>query len=214
MSLLAKIGIPRIIFWDFDGVIKDSVDIKTNAFIKLFSSYGPEVMQKVRIHHEANGGMSRFKKIPIYLNFAGEIVDELKVTGLCEKYGKLVFEKVIDSAWVKGAKEYLEQNIYSQKFYLISATPTEELKNIIHEIGIIKHFSAIYGAPVIKTDAIKLILQNQKVLPSQTVMIGDAQVDLDAAFANDVPFILRKHSSNEILVASFKGHIINDITEL
>ncbi len=195
-------------------MIKDSVDVKTKAFMQLFSSYGPEVEEKVWIHHEANGGMSRFKKMPVYLQYAGETVTESRVTELCDAFGKLVFKNVVDCAWVKGAKEYLEQNRYSQNFYLVSATPTEELKNIVHELGITNCFSAIYGAPTTKTDAIQMILQQKEVLPSHAVMIGDARADLDAAVANDVPFILRKHSSNQSLVSGFTGYIINDITEL
>ena len=182
--------------------------------MQLFSSYGPEVEEKVRIHHEANGGMSRFKKMPIYLHYAGETFTESRVTELCDAFGKLVFKNVVDCAWVKGAKEYLEQNRYSQNFYLVSATPTEELKNIVHELGITNCFSAIYGAPTTKTDTIQMILQQKEVLPSHAVMIGDAWADLDAALTNNVPFILRRHSSNQSLVAGFLGHIINDITEL
>jgi len=29
----------EVIFWDFDGVIKDSVEVKSIAFEKLFSDY-------------------------------------------------------------------------------------------------------------------------------------------------------------------------------
>ena len=57
------------IFFDFDGVIKDSVRVKSEAFEKLFSSFGDKASKKVRRHHESNGGMSRFEKIPIYLEW-------------------------------------------------------------------------------------------------------------------------------------------------
>ena len=30
----------KLVFWDFDGVIKDSVTVKTDAFSKLFEKYG------------------------------------------------------------------------------------------------------------------------------------------------------------------------------
>ncbi|MEC7219091.1 MAG: hypothetical protein VXW29_01645, partial [SAR324 cluster bacterium] len=32
----------KLIFWDFDGVIKDSVPLKTEAFDQLFCEYGEE----------------------------------------------------------------------------------------------------------------------------------------------------------------------------
>jgi phosphoglycolate phosphatase-like HAD superfamily hydrolase len=214
LSIIEKLGIPKIIFWDFDGVIKDSVDVKTKAFMHLFESYGSDVVERIRIHHEANGGMSRFKKFPIYLQYARKKVTDSRVNELCEMFGKLVFKNVVDCPWVDGAKDYLLQNRYEQDFYLVSATPTDELKSILVDLGIIKCFLAVYGAPAKKTDTIKMILKKNAILPFNSVMIGDAKADMDAAFLNDVPFILRKHSSNQSLVDDFSGHIINDITEL
>ena len=38
----------KVIFWDFDGVIKDSVEAKSSAFEKIFSSYGSNISNKVR----------------------------------------------------------------------------------------------------------------------------------------------------------------------
>ena len=72
MTGFKTIGCVRLIFWDFDGVIKDSVDVKTQEFVKLFESSGSHVAEQVRLHHEANGGISRFEKLPLYLHWAGE----------------------------------------------------------------------------------------------------------------------------------------------
>ena len=66
ISTIEKIINARVVFWDFDGVIKDSVPVKTEAFRKLFLSYGADITDKVVKHHLANGGVSRFKKIPYY----------------------------------------------------------------------------------------------------------------------------------------------------
>ena len=59
-----------LIFWDFDGVIKESVSVKTDAYLELFRPYGSDVCKQVKNHHLANGGMSRFDKIPLYLKWA------------------------------------------------------------------------------------------------------------------------------------------------
>ena len=53
----------KIIFWDFDGVIKDSVPVKGEAFRKLFIKYGSDISEKVVDHHYKNGGVSRYEKI-------------------------------------------------------------------------------------------------------------------------------------------------------
>ena len=41
-------------FWDFDGVIKDSVEIKSNAYEELFLQWGANISNKVRDHHILN----------------------------------------------------------------------------------------------------------------------------------------------------------------
>ena len=62
----------KAIFWDFDGVIKDSVSLKSDAFSELFSSSDKAVVNKINEHHELNGGVSRYEKIPLYLEWSGK----------------------------------------------------------------------------------------------------------------------------------------------
>ena len=53
----------KAIIFDFDGVIVESINVKKEAFEKLYQKYGDEIVYKVIAHHMANGGMSRFEKI-------------------------------------------------------------------------------------------------------------------------------------------------------
>ena len=52
----------KIMFWDFDGVIKESTDIKTEAYTSLFDDRGVDFCEFVRRHHLENVGLSRFEK--------------------------------------------------------------------------------------------------------------------------------------------------------
>ena len=85
----------KIIFWDFDGVIKESVSVKTAAFGKLFSDFGSKVSQKIVTHHIKNGGMSRFNKIPIYLKLADLQVNKENIEKYCNMFSKLVEKEVV-----------------------------------------------------------------------------------------------------------------------
>ncbi|PKN70930.1 MAG: HAD family hydrolase [Deltaproteobacteria bacterium HGW-Deltaproteobacteria-12] len=204
----------RIIFWDFDGVIKDSVDIKTHAFVQLFQPYGPYVAERVLKHHEANGGMSRFDKLPLYLRWAGEEPTEDRVKELCEKFSKAVLQSVIDAPWVPGAQEYIRTNPHLQIFVLVSATPQEEIEKIIQALGLAGSFAAVFGAPTSKKEAIRLTLSRYKIPPHQCLMIGDAIADWDAAMANEVPFLLRRHGTNEKVFENYTGNSVEDFTAL
>ena len=55
-------------FFDFDGVIVDSVQIKAKAFALLFESHGSQIQEKIVSHHLNNGGMTRSEKIKYYFS--------------------------------------------------------------------------------------------------------------------------------------------------
>ena len=57
-------ALPRFeaIFFDFDGVLVESVDIKTTAFARLYAGHGEPVADAVVAYHRQNMGTSRFVK--------------------------------------------------------------------------------------------------------------------------------------------------------
>jgi len=85
----------KTIFWDFDGVIKDSVEIKSDAFEELFLPFGTEVSKKIRAHHEKNGGVSRFDKVPLYIKWIKKNPTQDMTDKYSEKFSVLVKQKVI-----------------------------------------------------------------------------------------------------------------------
>lgn len=204
----------RLIFWDFDGVIKESIDIKTKAFIALFQQYGMELAEKIKNHHEANGGMSRLVKFPIYLEWANEKVTPERLHVLNKTFNLLSLDGVVNAPWVPGAEEYLRNNPDRKLFVVISATPKEELVNILEQLDLSDVFIAIYGSPTSKKDAIAEVLQKHNLAPANAIMIGDSIADFEAAAANHVPFVLRRNASNASLFLSYTGHSIDKISEL
>ncbi len=204
----------KLCFWDFDGVIKESVEVKTQAYFSLFELFGSDVASKVRKHHIANGGMSRFDKFPIYLQWAGiEPTDDV-LADYCAKYSQRVLQGVIDSPWVEGAEKYLRRNMHNQIFVLVSATPQDELEYIIKALNLVECFSKIYGAPTTKQDAIFKTIKDYDLNPSECLMIGDASADLKASNANQVSFLLRRHKSNAEIFSSYLGPSIRDFIKL
>jgi len=197
-----------VVFWDFDGVIKASVDVKTNAFVTLFHQFGDDIVFRVREHHETYCGMSRLEKIPLYLQWAGK--DLSLASQFCDQFARLVVDEVIKSPWVPGAEDYLRSNSYRQKFVLVSATPQSELEQILLALDLLHCFCAIFGAPVRKRDAIRMTLGLLEVNPEDCLVIGDSQEDSVAAQINAVPFLLRKNSTNAKIFKYYKGVAIDD----
>jgi len=46
----------RGIAFDFDGVLVESVDVKTRAYARMFEEYGADIVSKVVDYHLTNGG--------------------------------------------------------------------------------------------------------------------------------------------------------------
>ena len=199
-----------IIFWDFDGVIKDSVEVKSIAFERLFSDYGQNLVDRVREHHKRNGGVSRFEKIPLYLSWSNEEVTSKKIQEFCNRFSLLVKQSVIDSPWVHGFLEFIEHHHGVKKHILVTATPIEEIEEILQALNIKHFFYKIYGAPYAKSDAINEILRDLKIGPKHAIMLGDSESDYKAAEDNNVLFFLRSTKLNKNLEDACKDYIFKD----
>ena len=189
----------KTVFWDFDGVIKDSVESKSDAFEKLFLPFGTGISKKVRLHHEDNGGMSRFDKLPLYLKWAGLEPSQTLIKEYAENFSILVKEKVIYSAWVDGVLDYLINNHKSQQFFLITATPQQEIEEILAQLDIADYFEQVIGSPINKCKAIEILLDQYSIVPEQAIMIGDSSSDYESAVSNQIPFMLHKTELNKKL---------------
>lgn len=195
----------RVLFWDFDGVIKESVDTKTRAFVALFEPFGAELAQRVREHHERNGGLSRLVKIPLYLGWAGLQPSVQRVRDYCDSFAAAVRQQVIGCAWVPGAREYLLANHLRQRFVLISATPEEELQSIVAALGMSSWFHEVHGAPQPKAEAVRSVLERWACPAEDALLVGDSTADYEAACSAGVPFLLRRTSLNRELQRRHPG---------
>jgi len=200
------------VFWDFDGVIKDSVDVKSAAYETLFLPYGHKISLRVRQHHEANGGISRFDKIPLYLSWVGESASVAQVEEFCNRFSKLVLQAVIDSPWVPGVREFLLEHYAGQYFVLVTATPQDEIQQILDTLDIAICFREVHGAPEKKSTAIGDALRRLKCDPQHALMVGDSDTDLMAAKDNSIAFLLRRTSLNGQLQAHYAGPMFGDLT--
>ncbi len=203
----------KVLFWDFDGVIKDSVYAKTEAFVDLFKDSSPEVKNKIKLHHEANGGMSRFEKIPLYMEWSDyQDINVSTINEHADRYSKIVFNKVVNSKWVEGVLEYIMKYKKNQKMYLITATPQIEIENILKYLQISDLFIQVFGHPSSKVKVIQDILLGTKIKEDKSCMIGDSLTDLNAAKENHIPFVLRLTDYNRDLKNNYTSIYFERLT--
>jgi len=203
------------IIFDFDGVVAQSVQVKTDAFAFLYKSYGDTIVKKVIKHHEANGGMSRFEKIKLYNeSFLNKVVTNEEIEKLANQFSKLVVKKVIESPYVPGVIQYIQKCTKKYKLFISTGTPTDEMKEILNERGIAKYFMEVYGSPEKKSLHLSKIMSKYNYYPNELIFYGDSATDIDAAEKADIPFVLIKNNFNEELVKTYKGQIIFNFSNL
>ncbi len=181
----------KLLVFDFDGVLADSVEVKTEAFAELYKPYGDRVAEMVVQHHRENGGMSRFEKFRHYHGtFLNKQIDEEGVGQLSKAFSKIVVDKVIASPEIPAAGSFLNQYCKPNIISIInSATPTDEIKRIAYERGISDIFDGIYGSPNSKADNLITMSKTLPIKLNEGIFFGDAESDFKAAQATGMDFI-------------------------
>lgn len=181
----------KAFFFDFDGVIVDSLDVKTEAFGELFSKYGKDISRKVIDYHCKNGGISRYEKFRYYYkNFLNKKIGQKTINRLDEDFSKTVVKKVAVVPFIKGALDLIRLLNKNEKYcFIISATPQKEMRRIAKLRNIDLLFKSIVGSPGNKCDNLKYLLAKYSIDPAQAVYFGDARSDYEAATANNVDFL-------------------------
>ena len=186
------------LIWDFDGVIKDSVELKGEIFRKLFEDQKIDIKNKIYKHHNVNGGLSRFKKLQKYLDWSSYENTITNLNLFAKQFSDLLVKEVINANYIEGVENYLRRNHSRQKFFLVTATPEEEILKITNEfmndpmmLEIFEYFKIIIGYPRTKEEGFKLIFNESGIDNPDFVVIGDSLSEYNAAKKYSLKFVLR-----------------------
>lgn len=187
------------IIFDFDGVVVESGDIKTQAFANLYRDHGDAIMAAVTRYHCLNGGMSRYHK---FRYFQQHLLKKPPLTRheeqlLDRRFSELVVEAVIASEAVPGAAELIRKEAARIPLFVASGTPEAELNTIVERRGLAPFFTAVRGSPTPKQTLVADILATHALTPGRVLMIGDALVDYQSALLNNIAFLGRVRPGDE-----------------
>lgn len=178
------------IFFDFDGVLADSVEVKTDAFVKMFEAFGPEVQEKVKEHHLNHGGMSRFDKLYYYYQtYLRKTLTVKQHSELCDQFSHLVVDEVVKSREIKGATDFLTFCHPLFPCFIISGTPENEMQEIVKRRAMANYFKQVLGSPTDKIENLTKLLDQYNYNPANCLFWGDSNSDYSAAISCNVKFI-------------------------
>jgi len=181
----------KVLILDFDGVVVESTDIKTEAFRKLFSNY-PKHVDAIVEYHKKHAGVSRYEKFShIYENIIKQPLKEEKMVELGKRFSALVVDEIKMCPLVPGALEFLEKYSKKLKLFIASSTPEEELLYLVEARGLQKYFHGMYGAPSKKSEITLRIMEKEGIKKKEALFVGDSTADYMEAKKVGVPFIGR-----------------------
>ena len=202
------------VFFDFDGVLAESLDIKVRAFTELYKEHGAEILARVLAHHRAHGGVSRIQKIRhCHREMLGIRLEPEKLMTLGRRFSSLVVDAVVESAWVEGARELLDGLVGRLPLFVVSGTPEPELHDIVARRGMNDYFVAVRGSPPDKITVIRELLDAHDLPADRVLFVGDAMTDYDAAHVTGLRFIGRVPPGEESPFPPATA-IVTDLTAL
>jgi phosphoglycolate phosphatase-like HAD superfamily hydrolase len=181
----------ELLILDFDGVVIESNDIKTQAFKKIFSQF-PQYKDVMMQFHCENISVSRVEKFDYLAALMGRGTDSKLKAEMADNFSQYVLEGILTVPLVKGAERFLKMAKSQFPLYLASVTPANELNHILEKRGLLHWFNDVYGCPPwTKANAIRDILSRKSILPGNSLLIGDSAGDQRAALETGVQFIAR-----------------------
>ena len=178
------------IIFDFDGVILDSVPVKTEAFKKLFNDYPFDKVKELILYHEKNGGKSRYVKIKYFFeSILEEKIDEKKILLLANEYSLLTREELSKEKYlILDSVQFIKKNYNNLNMHIASGADENDLKYICDKLGLTQYFFSINGSPLVKDKIVANIITDNNYCTNDTILIGDSINDYDAAKLNRIRF--------------------------
>ena len=203
------------IAFDFDGVLVESVEVKTRAYVLLFDGEKEEAVNQFIDYHVKNGGVSRFEKIKLfYRDILQRSLSNKRFQELVLEFSKLVIDEVVAAPWVEGAMEFLTQSEKQYKFFIVSGTPENELREIVRRRGMDHCFDEIRGSPKNKVTLLGEIMDEYHLRPGKVVFVGDAETDWHAAQKLKISFLWRCASAQIPPLTGYRGPRLASLKDL
>lgn len=202
----------RSVILDFDGVILDTNIAKGMAFVNTFSNQSDKIKKKIFEVHIKNIGLSREKKIKyIVKNIIKKKMSKEEINKLLETFSLIVFENVINSKYILGAKEFIINNFYKYDLHISTATPQNEIIRILEKKKIKDYFLSINGSPKTKNIHIKNIIKEYNYNLNEVLFIGDSDKDYKSALKNKIKFFGILNKFNDFSKIDYKFYDFKEI---
>ena len=193
------------IFWDFDGVLMDSMPVRNRGFELVLKDYPKDQVKKLMKFHLENGGLSRYVKFRYFFEeIRNEIISEVQVNIWASKFSEVMKRELLDKTLlIEDSCDFVKANKDNFEMHIVSGSDQKELRFLCKELGLSPFFLSINGSPTPKKKLVEYLIKQFNYKNEDAVLIGDSINDYEAAKNNDIEFFGYNNSSLRKLDAGY-----------
>src|SRR5690606_21455914 len=126
------------VFWDFDGVILDSMSVRDYGFEEIFKGFNRTSVEDLLQFHRYNGGLSRYVKIRYFFEkILNQSITEEKVNYYASKFSEIMRSELINpNNLIQDSLLFIKENYKNYNFHIVSGSDQEELRYLCKELKI------------------------------------------------------------------------------
>lgn len=174
--------------FDFDGTLVESARLKTQAFFDVLSEIegAEEILRRILADSPE---FTRSEVLESVLRgLDKDLAGSLDI--LIDGYGERCRRSVARAPEVEGAELLLEFLYRNEKsLYISSATPEDELNDLVNQRGFSRYVKKAFGAPERKEVHLEEILTIEGHLPRSVLCVGDTVADERIAIEKGCTFL-------------------------
>lgn len=181
----------KIILWDFDGVIMDSMPIRSKGFDLVLANYPAQQVATLGKYHHENGGLSRYHKFRYFFEvIRQESITEEAVLNLAQKFSEIMLQNLINKdLLIQDSISFIKNNFQKFEMHVVSGSDGTELNQICEALDLKRYFKSINGSPTPKNELVCRLIEENGYEKKDIVLIGDSINDYEAAMANEISFL-------------------------
>ncbi len=185
------------LLWDFDGVILDSNHVRNEGFETVLKDFPSGQVEALLNFHKANGGISRYYKFRYFFEeIRNEKKSEQELQVYFDSFTQIMRKRLLDkSLLIKETTHFIMKKYTQYQMHIVSGSDQNELRFLCNYLELEKYFHSINGSPTPKGELIKNVMEHGNMHSYETLMIGDAINDYDAARLNGIHFFAYNNPS-------------------
>jgi phosphoglycolate phosphatase-like HAD superfamily hydrolase len=178
------------VFWDFDGVILDSMDVRDYGFKEIFKAFKSSEINSLIEYHRLNGGLSRYVKIRYFFeNIVKRATSEKEILDYADRFSLIMKEALTNpDNLILDSVNFIKKNHKNYRFHIVSGSDQTELRFLCKSLKLDSYFISIHGSPTPKTKLVQDLISEHNYDSNTSCLIGDSVNDFDAAVANELRF--------------------------